>query len=224
MYDPRDFEILETKFNQMLEEKRQAKGAVAGMGYRTNPNDVSRVSANSYTNAAALGPMMSTAQKKLSREELMTRVAMNANLIHEKLTYAEFQKTILDFQLSEHEKFLYEFTQLFKQVDTDRNGIINEDEFRDLLQQMRVLHKDEELIVLLQIVDPYNNQKMTYSEIVHLLSSHMISAYDDEQDTISQLGSTNNLFGEISVLEKFVNNRTGGLFFDQKPTQGIDQS
>ena len=83
---------------------------------------------------------------------------------------------------------------------------------------MRVLHKDEDLIVLLQIVDPYNNQKMTYSEIVHLLSSHMISAYDDEQDTISQMGSTNNLFGEISVLEKFVNNRTGGLFFDSKPT------
>jgi Ca2+-binding EF-hand superfamily protein len=86
----------------------------------------------------------------------------------------------LDFQLSEHEKFLYDFTQLFKQVDTDRNGIINEDEFRDLLSQMKVLHKDEELIVLLQIVDPYNNQKMTYSEIVHLLSSHMISAYNDE--------------------------------------------
>ena len=87
MYDPRDFEILESKFNQMLEEKRQSRGAV---GPRTNPNDVSRVSANSYTNAAALGPMMSTAQKKLSREELMTRVAINANLIQEKLTYAEF--------------------------------------------------------------------------------------------------------------------------------------
>ncbi len=86
----------------------------------------------------------------------------------------------MDFQLSEHEKFLYDFTQLFKQVDSDRNGIINEDEFRDLLSQMKVLHKDEELIVLLQIVDPYNNQKMTYSEIVHLLSSHMISAYNDE--------------------------------------------
>lgn len=87
MYDPRDFEILESKFNQMLEEKRQSRGAV---GPRTNPNDVSRISANSYTNAAALGPMMSTAQKKLSREELMTRVAINANLIQEKLTYAEF--------------------------------------------------------------------------------------------------------------------------------------
>jgi hypothetical protein len=88
MYDPRDFEILETKFNQMLEDKRQSKGTIGVP--RTNPNDVSRISANSYTNSAALGPMMNTAQKKLSREELMTRVAMNANLIHEKLTYAEF--------------------------------------------------------------------------------------------------------------------------------------
>jgi len=26
MYDPRDFEILEGKFNQMLDEKRQLKG------------------------------------------------------------------------------------------------------------------------------------------------------------------------------------------------------
>ena len=219
MYDPRDYEILETKFNQMLEDKRQARGLLP----RGNANDMSRMSAlgNSYANAAASGPMLNTAQKKLSREELMTRVAMNANLLHEKLSYAEFQKSILDFQLSEHEKFLYDFTQLFKQVDTDRNGIINEDEFRDLIVQMRVLHKDEDLIVLLQIVDPYNNQKMTYSEIVHLLSSHMISAYDDEQDTLSQMVSSNNLFGEISVLEKFVNIRTGGLFFDQKSPQGV---
>ncbi len=59
MYDPRDFEILEGKFNQMLDEKRQLKGTQVGT--RTNPNDISRVSANSYTNAAALGPMMITA-------------------------------------------------------------------------------------------------------------------------------------------------------------------
>lgn len=75
------------------------------------------------------------------------------------------------------------------------------------------------MIVLLQMIDPYNNQKMTYSEIVHLLSSHMISASsgneEDHQqhDSISQPGSTN-FFGHISVLEKFVNIRTGGLYFE----------
>jgi hypothetical protein len=59
MYDPRDFEILEARFNQMLEEKRQAKG----LALKTNINDVSRMSAlgNSYANAAAIGPMINTA-------------------------------------------------------------------------------------------------------------------------------------------------------------------
>ena len=65
-------------------------------------------------------------------------------------------------------------------MDGDRNGILNEDDFRELLVQMRVLNKEEDLIVLLQIVDPYNNQKMTFSEVVHLLSSHMIPAGGDQ--------------------------------------------
>jgi hypothetical protein len=34
-------------------------------------------------------------------------------------------------------------------MDGDRNGILNEDEFRELLIQMRVLNKEEDLIVLL---------------------------------------------------------------------------
>ena len=39
---------------------------------------------------------------------------------------------------------------------------------------MSVLEREEELMFLLQMVDPYNNNRMTYSEIVHLLSSHMV--------------------------------------------------
>ena len=45
---------------------------------------------------------------------------------------------------------------------------------------MRVLAREEDVLILLQMIDPYNNQKMTYSEVVHLLSSHMIPLYDDE--------------------------------------------
>lgn len=64
-------------------------------------------------------------------------------------------------------------------MDRDRNGIIDESEFRELLTQMRVLpseREDEDMVILLQMVDPYNNQKLTYSEVVHLLSSHMVPA------------------------------------------------
>jgi len=86
----------------------------------------------------------------------------------------------LDFQLIEHEKFLVKFTHLFKEVDYDNNGTINESEFRDLLSSMEVLETEEEVLYLLNEVDPFNNQKMTYSEIVHLLSSHMVQGAKED--------------------------------------------
>ena len=112
----------------------------------------------------------------------------------EKLSYHDFQKIILDFQLQEHEKFLFRFTQLFKEVDIDNNGIINEDEFRELVAKMNVIEREDEVQYLLQLVDPYNNQKMTFSEIVHLLSSHMVPI--DPEGNPQQT---------IPLLEKFVN-------------------
>lgn len=66
-------------------------------------------------------------------------------------------KIILDFQLLEHEKFLSSFTSIFKEIDTDNNGILNEEEFRELLQRMTVIHQSEEIEQienLLNIIDP----------------------------------------------------------------------
>ena len=50
---------------------------------------------------------------------------------------------ILDFQLQEHEKFLKNFTSLFKQIDMDRVGFLNEQQFRMLIAGMG-LHLEEE--------------------------------------------------------------------------------
>ena len=43
-----------------------------------------------------------------------------------KIPFACFQKAMLDFQLKSHESFLRNFLVLFKQVDRDNNGIIDE--------------------------------------------------------------------------------------------------
>lgn len=76
----------------------------------------------------------------------------------EKLSYHDFQKTILDFQLQEHEKFLFKFTQLFKECDSDNNGVISEEEFKALIGKMGdVVEREEEVNYLLQMIDPYNN-------------------------------------------------------------------
>jgi Ca2+-binding EF-hand superfamily protein len=50
-----------------------------------------------------------------------------------KLKFGVFLKCVLDFQLKEHEKFLGFFVNMFKRVDTDRDGILNENEFRNLM-------------------------------------------------------------------------------------------
>jgi Ca2+-binding EF-hand superfamily protein len=91
----------------------------------------------------------------------------------------EFIKGILDFQLQEHERFLGEFNQLFKQVDLDHNGVVNEDEFKELIVSMNVVVANPngtngEIDTLLRVIDPFNNQQMTYSEVVQLLSNQLV--------------------------------------------------
>ena len=84
------------------------------------------------------------------------------------------------------------FNLSFKRFDADQDGCLNEDEFKDLVMAMGVLQDEQECEVLLHQIDPFNNQKMTYSEIVSQLSAHMVPR--SEQDP--QM---------IPMLEKFVN-------------------
>ena len=72
------------------------------------------------------------------------------------------------------------------------DGVLNEQEFRSLVLSMGVLKDEGEVEYLLHQVDPYNNQKVTYSEVVALLSSHMVP-----RDLESS--------AQIPMLEKFVN-------------------
>jgi len=111
-----------------------------------------------------------------------------------KLLYSDFKKVILDFQLQEHERFLIKFTNLFKSVDRDQDGIISEIQFQELLRMMNVLEDESEIESLLAQVDPDNNKKMTYSEVVDALSNHMMP-----RDPLNP--SANN---QIALIEKFI--------------------
>ena len=128
----------------------------------------------------------------MNRDELLEMMQRNQRG-KSKLLFAELQKTILDYQLHEHLKFLFRFTVIFKLVDQDGNGVLSEEEFKILLlDKMQVIESKQEVNYLLKIVDPYNNQKMTYSEIVHLLSSHLVPLSDQEP------------LQRVTLLEKFV--------------------
>ncbi len=89
-----------------------------------------------------------------------------------KISYKDFQKILLDYQIKTREKYLKNFVYLFKKCDLDNNGIINEEEFVHLVEltghyRLRV---EENSLRLLNIVDPYNNKQITFSECVSLFS------------------------------------------------------
>ena len=110
---------------------------------------------------------------KLSREEVIL-LKEKEKLIKTRVLYKDFMKVLLDFQLQGHEKFLTHFTQLFRQFDLDSDGIINEEEFRELVQMMDLGFSEHDVIRLLQIIDPYDNQQITFSEAVTLFSTELI--------------------------------------------------
>ena len=67
---------------------------------------------------------------------------------------------------------MYEFNLLFKQLDEDNDGILNEHQLRQLLVSMSVVvATEQDLDALLKVVDPNNNKTVTYSQIVQLLST-----------------------------------------------------
>ena len=94
------------------------------------------------------------------------------------------------------------FTTIFKSVDGDSNGILDENEFRELIMRMEILNSMEEVETLLSVVDPHNNKQMTYSEIVQLLSSQMTSLTETDPR-------------QVPLLEKFVNHMNAGGNYSQ---------
>ena len=109
-------------------------------------------------------------KKKLTREELLAKKEREASM-RGRISYKEFLKVLLDFQLRGHEKFLQSFVRHFRSLDTDSNGILNESEFRALVSDLDLELEEHEVTRLLQVVDPYNNQNVTFSECVALFSS-----------------------------------------------------
>ena len=107
--------------------------------------------------------------KKLTREEMINLSRQKEEF---KIAYKDFQKILLDYQIKSRDKYLKNFVRIFKKCDNDNNGIINEDEFIQLLSYMSVYGEliEENSVRLLSVVDPYNNKQITFSECVSLFS------------------------------------------------------
>ena len=80
-----------------------------------------------------------------------------------------------------------------------------------MLRMMRVYETEEEIDKLLTKVDPYNNKKMTYSEVVFVLSQEMVPRIPD----------STNPSRRIAVLEKFISESDNNLDDEINAYRGI---
>ena len=76
-------------------------------------------------------------------------------------------RTLQEFQLRQHELYLKVLTKLFRKVDLDNDGIIEESEFLKLLNSEigpflmldgseQLAFTDEDVSYFLQVLDPFN--------------------------------------------------------------------
>ena len=68
------------------------------------------------------------------------------------------------------------FVALFRKYDTDLDGILNENEFIGLLNDIPCCknNADDYAFKFLSIIDPFNNKKITFSECVSLFSMEIM--------------------------------------------------
>lgn len=118
-------------------------------------------------------PIDRTTKGKVSREEAIIQREKERGL-RNRILYSEFVNFLLDFQLHGHQKFLSNFVKVFKKVDMDSDGILNEKEFTKLLATVNLGFNESDCNRLLQLIDPFDNQNITFSECVALFSTELV--------------------------------------------------
>ncbi|KAG2393869.1 hypothetical protein C9374_003633 [Naegleria lovaniensis] len=125
----------------------------------------------------------------------MTLGSPTMNKSFEKATrvpYKTFLEVLLDFQLESHEKFLSKFVKMFREVDSNKDGILNQHELKQLLTTINPNGTDEEYQNFVSIIDPNNNQQITFSECVTYLSADLLKlASESSMIVMSTTASAN---------------------------------
>ncbi|KAG2393970.1 hypothetical protein C9374_003734 [Naegleria lovaniensis] len=119
-------------------------------------------------------------QTKLNRGNSRISSPSKSIGVSNKIPFKIFMKVLLTYQLRGHEQFLYKFVKLFRQVDSDKNGVLSESEFKQLLATINPNRTETEYNQWLNYVDPWNNQQITFSECVTFLSAELLKLVNEK--------------------------------------------
>ena len=111
-------------------------------------------------------------REKMTREEYNKIVYEKKNECNN-IQYDFLIDICLEYQIKLHIKYLKPFVKLFQSIDTDRDGVLDEEQFITLVNEMKIFGEENIQQIIdefLNNIDPYQNKHITFSDIVELFS------------------------------------------------------
>jgi len=150
-----------------------------------------------------------TAKGRLTREE-MNKIINSKEREYNSIQYDYLIDICLEYQIKLHIKYLKPFIKLFQSIDTDRDGVLDEEQFVLLIKNMNLFNESNIVQVIeqfLNILDPYGYKRIIFTDIVDLFSKNN---YDNEQtimdkfccekDAESKKNSKNNSYKKKKIV------------------------
>ena len=173
IYTNDDAQVIENKIASFINKNKNVVN---------NFTDVVSTHSNLFTNQNVLNTVGNSknVNKKLTREEIFNLNKLNEEM---NINFKDFLKLVSDYQIKSREKYLKNFVKLFRKFDVDSDGILNENEFINLIKNIPYCQNniDEFTFKFLSIIDPFNNKKITFSECVSLFSMEIINENNNNQ-------------------------------------------
>ena len=224
IYEQKEAEEIEKKIEQFINNKKDMKKSEFFEKYKNtrlnvynkynnniiinytnlnnNKNDINNFNIktiNSFNNGInnlsfnnnTISPHHSINGNKMTRSEKYNMLLIPDN---KSILYNDFIRIVLNSHIRFRDRQLKNFVKLFQSVDLDRDGILNEEEFRKLVQNMNIFKEEEiegRIFYFLERIDPFDNQKITFSECISFFAGEYIMDNDDNKNG-----------NEISILEK----------------------
>ena len=85
------------------------------------------------------------------------------------LLYKEFADAVVSAHLERHEIVLREFAPAYWRVDIERRGFLDEAGFAAFCRHLDPRIQDEAINTLLEVLDPYNTKRVTFSSCMSTL-------------------------------------------------------
>ena len=142
---------------------------------------------------------------KYTREE-MNKIIYNKQNECNFVQYDFLLDICLEYQIKLHIKYLKPFVKLFQSIDTNRDGILDEEQFVHLIKNMNIFEEQNIVQIVeefLNNLDPYGYKRVTFSEIVELFTK---INFDQNQSILDKFCSDKN--NNINESKKNSNNNS----------------